>query len=80
VLKSDDLPRADESYRYGEAGLSQQACAVLSEITRALVVETWKVLIPICRVLYSIFGGGTPEISETHPAIAHRINTVTFVL
>jgi hypothetical protein len=33
ALKSDDTPRADESYRYGEAGLSQQACVVLSEIS-----------------------------------------------
>jgi hypothetical protein len=46
---------------------------------RALAVETWKVLIPICRVLYSSYGGGTPEISETHPAIAHCINTVTIL-
>jgi hypothetical protein len=45
---------------------------------RTLVVETWKVLIPICRVLYSSYGG-TQEISETHPAIAHRINTVTIL-
>jgi hypothetical protein len=46
---------------------------------RALVVETWMVLIPICRVLYSSYGGGTPEISETHLAVAHRINTVTIL-
>jgi hypothetical protein len=41
ALKSDDMPEAKESYQYHEAGLSQQA----------LVVETWMVLIPICRVL-----------------------------
>jgi hypothetical protein len=46
---------------------------------RAFVVQSWKVLIPICRVLYSSYGGGKPEISVSHPAIAHRINTVTIL-
>jgi len=31
ALKSDATPGADESYRYREAGLSQQACTVSSE-------------------------------------------------
>jgi len=31
ALKSDAMPGVDESYRYREAGLSQQACAVSSE-------------------------------------------------
>ena len=31
MLKSDAMPAADESYQYGEAGLSQQACTVSSE-------------------------------------------------
>jgi hypothetical protein len=31
ALKSDAIPGADESYWYCEAGLSQQACAILSE-------------------------------------------------
>jgi len=31
ALKSDAMPEADESYRYREAGLSQQACAISSQ-------------------------------------------------
>jgi len=31
ALKSDATPRADDSYRYHEAGLSQQARAISSE-------------------------------------------------
>jgi hypothetical protein len=31
TLKSDAIPRADESYQYREVALSQQACAILSE-------------------------------------------------
>jgi hypothetical protein len=41
VLKSDDTPRANESYRYREPGLSQQACVVLSEISSC--VSCWNV-------------------------------------
>jgi hypothetical protein len=44
---------------------------------RALVVETWRCLFQF--VVYSSYGGGMPEISETHPAIAHRVNTVTIL-
>jgi hypothetical protein len=76
ALKSDDTPRADESYRYGEAGLSQQVCAVLSEISSR--VSCWNVEGAYSNLSCS-YGGGTPKISETHPAIAHRINTVTIL-
>ena len=36
ALKSDATPRADESYQYREAGLSQQACTILSEASSCL--------------------------------------------
>ena len=36
MLKSDAMPGADDSYRYREAGLSQQACAISSEANSRL--------------------------------------------
>jgi hypothetical protein len=41
ALKSATTPGADESYRYPEAGLSQQACAVSSETSSRL--SCWNV-------------------------------------
>jgi hypothetical protein len=50
ALKSDDTSRANESYRYHEPGLSQQACAVSPVISSR--VSCWNVegAFPICRV------------------------------
>jgi len=39
ALKSDATPGADESYRYHEAGLSQQARTLLSEHGRRFSYE-----------------------------------------
>jgi hypothetical protein len=44
ALKSDDTPRADDSYQHCEPGLRLKSA-------RASDVETWKVLIPICLVV-----------------------------
>jgi hypothetical protein len=41
ALKSDNTPRADESYQYHEPCLSQQACAVSSEISSR--ISYWNV-------------------------------------
>jgi len=36
------MPGADESYRYREAGLSQQACAISSEHGLRFSYEWWQ--------------------------------------
>jgi hypothetical protein len=51
VLKSDAMPGADGPYWCFEAGpLNKRAQSHLKPANNTLVVKTWEVRVPICRV------------------------------